>query len=154
VAKNEPPEGDEDIAWQLEHSVEAEVSAAFAWSYWTDVGNWDDPPARFEIEGPFAAGARGRTHVPGNQPREWTIAALRAGESYTLETDLEGATLSFEWRFEPVSERRVKLTQRIGLSGENAQALADGVQAAFGPTLADGMKRIAGLLEQAAARAR
>jgi len=35
------------------------------------------------------------------------------------------------------------MTQRIVLSGDNAAAYADQVKEGFGPTLADGMKRIA-----------
>ena len=44
-----------NIACQLEHSVEAEVSPSFAWSWRTDIRNWDDPPAQFQLDGPFAA---------------------------------------------------------------------------------------------------
>jgi len=31
--------------WHCEYSVESDVSPEFAWSYWTDVRNWSDPPA-------------------------------------------------------------------------------------------------------------
>jgi hypothetical protein len=44
-------------AWETEHAVETGASPDFAWRYWTDVANWDDPPARFEFDGPFAPGA-------------------------------------------------------------------------------------------------
>jgi hypothetical protein len=40
-----------NIACQLEHSVEAEVSPAFAWNWRTDIQNWDDPPAQFQLDG-------------------------------------------------------------------------------------------------------
>ncbi len=33
----------------LEHSVEADVSVTFAWNFWTDITNWDDPPAQFTL---------------------------------------------------------------------------------------------------------
>jgi hypothetical protein len=33
-----------NIACQLEHSVEAEVSPSFAWSWRTDIKNWDARP--------------------------------------------------------------------------------------------------------------
>lgn len=46
-----------EVALQLEHSVEADVSPAFAWSFRTDVANWNDPLAEFTLEGPFAAGS-------------------------------------------------------------------------------------------------
>jgi hypothetical protein len=143
-----------EAAWELEHSVDADVSPGFAWSFWTDVTNWDDPPARFVLDGPFAVGSRGTTVLPGRDPVPWSIRAVRAGESFTFEMPLERATLSFEWRFEALSDRKTRLTQRIVLSGDGAGAHAAAVQAGFGPTLAEGMKRIAGLMAQAEARAR
>jgi hypothetical protein len=141
-------------AWELEHAVEADVSAGFAWSYWTNVTNWNDPPAQFLLDGPFAVGSVGTTVLPGQEPRQWIIREVLAGTSYVIETPLPGATLSFEWRFEPVSDRKTLLTQRIVLSGKNAADHAAVVQAGFGPTLAEGMNRIAGLLARAEARTR
>ena len=57
-----------NIACQLEHSVAAEVSPSFAWSWRTDIKNWDDPPAQFQLDGPFASGSRGTTLLPGQEP--------------------------------------------------------------------------------------
>ena len=144
----------DEVAWQLEHSVEADVQADFAWSFWTDVTNWDDPPAQFELDGPFAVGSHGTTLIPGQEPRHWTIRDVRPGKLYVIETLVEGAMLSFEWRFERITDRKTRLTQRIVLSGAKAADYIDVVQAGFGPTLAEGMNRIAGLLERAEERAR
>jgi hypothetical protein len=140
------------IAWQLEHSVDAEVSAALAWSFWTDVRNWDDPPARFELDSPFAVGSQGSTLIPGQQPLHWRIREVRPGHLATIEMPLDRATLSFEWRFEALSEHKTKLTQRIALSGDNSAAYVSQVEAGFGTTLPAGMKRIAGLMEAAEKR--
>lgn len=138
-----------EIALQLEYSVEADVSPAFAWQFRTNVSNWDDPPAQFSLDGPFEAGARGTTQLPGQEPLHWTIREVRPGESFVTEMQLDRATLTFEWRFERVSEHRTKLTQRIALSGSNARAYASHVEAGFGPNLADGMKRIAAAMAAA-----
>lgn len=143
-----------EVAWQLEHSVEADASAGFVWSFWTDVTNWDDPPAQFVLAGPFAVGSRGTTLLPGQEPRHWTIREVRAGKSFVIETLLDRATLSFEWRFDAVSDRKTRLTQRIVLSGDNAAHYVAAVQAGFGPTLSQGMNRIAGLLARAEVRTR
>jgi hypothetical protein len=56
------------IAWEIPHAVETNASPAFAWNYWTDVANWVDPPAKFELEGPFADGSRGTTRLSGQEP--------------------------------------------------------------------------------------
>jgi len=36
-----------EIVWQIEHTIEADVSATFAWNFWSNVANWDDSPAEF-----------------------------------------------------------------------------------------------------------
>lgn len=143
-----------EIAYQVEHSVETDASPSFAWSFCTDVSNWDDPPARFALEGPFAAGSQGSTLMPGQDARRRRIRDVRPGQSYILETELNGATLSFEWRFDPMSEGRTRLTQRIVLEGNGAAAHAEGVRAGFGSNLARGMERIAAAITTANATAR
>ena len=142
-----------EVAWQREHSVETDASPTFAWSYLTDVRNWDDPPAQFALDGPFAAGSQGTTLMPGQEPVRWCISDVQPGQSYTLETQLEGATLSFEWSFDALADRRTRLTQRIALSGNNAAVYAQQVEASFGANLQGGMEKIAATIEMAQARA-
>jgi hypothetical protein len=142
-----------EIALQLEYSVEAGVSPAFAWQFRTDVSNWNDPPAQFALDGPFEAGSSGTTQLPGQETLHWSIREVRHGESFVTEMQLDRATLTFEWYFERVSEHSTKLTQRIVLSGGNAGTYAGQVEAGFGPNLADGMKRIAAEMVTAEKRA-
>ncbi len=142
------------LAWHLEHSIEVGVSAAFAWSFWTDVNNWNDPPAQFELDGPFAVGSRGRTSIPGREPLHWRISEMRSGDLAAIEMQLDRATLSFAWRFQPLSEHRTRLTQQIGLSGDNSQAYVGQVQAGFEANLPEGMKRIAKAMEASEERGR
>jgi hypothetical protein len=129
--------------FEAEHSVEADVNPTFAWDWRTDVETWDEPPAKFCLEGPFAAGSWGMTVFPGQEPLRWHIRAVTPYRSFIIEIPLDRATLSFEWRFDALSDRRTRLTQHILLSGANAAAYAGQVQAAFGRTLRDGMDRIA-----------
>ena len=138
-----------NIACELEHAVEADVSPSFAWDWRTDVKNWDDPPAHFQLGGPFASGSWGTTLFPGQEPLRWHICDVRPGRSFLIEMPLDRAVLSFEWRFEAVSDCRTRITQRIVLSGDNATAYATQVRAEFGLTLADGMKRIADAMASA-----
>ena len=139
-----------DIVYQVEHSVEAPVSPAFAWGWRSDVKNWDDPPAQFRLDGPFAAGSWGTTRMPGQEPMRWQIREVQAGRSFVIEMPLERARLSFEWRFDAVSGGHTRLSQRIVLAGDNAAAYAPQVQAGFGSNLAEGMKRIAEAMAAAA----
>ena len=137
---------------QLEHSIEAQVGLEFAWKYRTDIANWNDPPARFVLDGPFIAGSRGTTVLPGQEPLHWSIREVGPFTTFVLEIQLDKALLTFEWRFDALSEQRTRMTQKIVLSGDNAAAYAEQVEAAFRPSLADGMRRIA--TEMAAAETR
>jgi hypothetical protein len=140
------------IALRLEHSVKADVTQEFAWKYRTNVETWNDPPARFALDGPFVADARGTTLLPGQPSLHWSIRDVQAPNVFILEMPLDGAVLSFEWRFEALSERRTKVTQTIVLSGDHAQTHVGQVDAAFRPGLADGMERIAAEMSAAAGR--
>jgi hypothetical protein len=114
-----------NIAYQLEESVEAEVSPLFAWSWRTDIKNWDDPPAQFQLDGPFASGSWGTTLLPGQDPLRWHIRDVRPGSAFVIEMPLDRAVLSFEWFFDAVSNRRTRITQRIVLWGDNALAYCE-----------------------------
>jgi hypothetical protein len=132
-----------NIACQLQHSVEADVSCSFAWSWRTNIQNWDDPPAQFQLHGPFANGSWGTTQMPGQEPMRWQIREVRPDTCFVIDMPLDRAVLTFEWMFEPIGQHRTRITQRITLSGDNAARYADQVRTAFGATLDDGMKRIA-----------
>ena len=131
------------VPWEITHSVETNASPAFAWHYWTNIGNWDDPPAKFELEGPFAAGSRGITRLPGQEPLHWLIREVTPPNAVTIEMSLDGATLSFEWRFVGLADGRTRLTQRIVLKGEKADLYLSQVKAAFTANLSDGMNKLA-----------
>ena len=137
---------------QLEHSIEAQVSLEFAWKFRTDIANWNDPPARFVLDGPFIAGSRGTTVLPGQEPLNWSIREVRPFTTFVLEMQLDNALLTFDWQFHELSKQRTRMTQKIVLSGDNASAYVAQVEAGFGSNLADGMRRIA--TEMAAAERR
>lgn len=132
-----------NIACQLQHSVEVEVSCSFAWSWRTNVANWDDPPAEFQLHGGFATGSWGSTKIPGQELIRWQLREVRPEQVFVIDMSLDGAILAFEWIFEPMAQHRTRITQRIILSGDNAAAYADQVRAGLGSTLDQGMRRIA-----------
>jgi hypothetical protein len=70
-----------NAAWETMHEEETEASRDFGWRYWTDVANWDDSPARVELDGPFAVGSRGLTRLPGQEPIGWIIREVTPGEA-------------------------------------------------------------------------
>jgi len=59
------PQPTNEPAWQFQHSVQCNAPQKFAWSYWTNITNWNDPPAKFALDGPFDVGSRLTTTLPG-----------------------------------------------------------------------------------------
>ncbi len=73
----------------------------------------------------------------------WRITEVRPGTSFVIAMQLDGAMLTFEWRFDELPGHKTKLTQEIVLSADSAPAYAAQVEAGFGSNLSAGMKRIA-----------
>ena len=142
--------------WECQHSVDADVPLSFAWHYMTDVSNWSDPPAEFALDGPFEAGSRGTTRIPGRPTNSWVIRHVDPGTGYTLEggSFLEGTLLLFHWLFGAVSDSRTRLTQRIELRGERAAEHVHEIRNGFEPNLEPGMRRIAETMAQRFAQER
>ncbi len=130
-------------AWECECSVEADVSPHGAWEFWTNVANWVDPPATFELDGPFAIGSRGTTRMPGQPPMSWVITDIQPESAFTTELMLDDASFLAHRRFHALPNGRTMLTQRLELRGANAAAYVEGCRAGFEPNLEPGMKRIA-----------
>ena len=142
--------------WTCQQSVDVDVPVAFAWQFMTDVRNWSDPPAEFALDGPFAAGTRGTTKMPGQPANSWMIRDIDPGRAYTIEADsfFENASLIVQWRFDPLTDLRTRLTQRLQLCGGNAARYVDNIRAAFEPNLEPGMQRIARMMIERSAEAR
>ena len=79
--------------------------------------------------------------LPDQEPVRWRIRHVQPGRSYVIESQLDGAMLSFHWCFD-VSAHKTRLTQRIVLLGENAAAYVEGVKAGFGSSLPAGMPKM------------
>src|SRR5260370_33791167 len=132
-----------NVAGEMAYSVERDASPAFAWNYWTNIANWADPPAEFELDGPFAVGSREVTRLRGREPLRWLFREIAPHKAATIERQLEGAALSFEWRFDGLADGRTRLTQRVILQGENAGTSLSQVESSFTSSLPDGMNKIA-----------
>ncbi len=136
--------------WTCQRSVDVDVPVSFAWQFMTDVANWSDPPAEFTLEGPFAEATRGTTRMPGQPLVSWMIRDVDSERAYSIETLLgTDASLLFRWRFDALSKRETRVTQRVELRGDGAAPFADGIRAAFEPSLEPGMRRIAEMMRAA-----
>ena len=108
-------------AWRFQHSVDCNAPKQFAWSYWTQVANWNDPPATFHLDGPFDVGSKLTTKLPG-QTLQSVIRDVTKDCGAVIDMQLPGAILSFHWKFETLSENRTRITQHLILSGQDAGA--------------------------------
>ena len=136
-----------DPVWEFQHSAECNAPRPFAWKFWTDIANWSDPPAKFDLDGPFEIGARLTTTLPG---QTWysIIRDLKPEREATIDMQLPDAILSFHWRFEELCEDRTLITQRLALSGPEAKSLAAQVSM-MEVSVPEGMKRVVFAIERA-----
>jgi hypothetical protein len=141
-----------DPVWKFEYAVECEAPQEFAWKYWTNPENWDDPPARFEFDGPFSAGTRIKTILPG-QTLESVIQGVEFGREATIQLAYGEARISFEWRFKEVTAARTRVSQRIELSGTRNTVLLEQAKV-FEKTAPAGMQKLKQRIESDWNRAR
>ena len=132
-------------AWQFHHSVICNTPRQFAWSYWTNVANWNEPPASVHLDGPFDVGSQLTTSLPG-QILHSVIRDVVTGSEAIIEMQLADATLSFHWNFESLTEEKTKITQQLVLSGPNAGVFVPQV-GMLERTTPDGMKKLVAAIE-------
>jgi hypothetical protein len=133
--------------WEFEHFAECNAPRQFCWSYWTDITNWDDPPASFSLEGPFADGSRITTELPG-QTLVSVIRDVREGRAATIEVGLPNALFSFHWSFDDLEGKRTRISQRLVLSGEDAAIFLDQAKV-MGKNAPEGVKKLIAAMERA-----
>jgi hypothetical protein len=136
-------------AWTFEHSVECAASRNFAWAYWTNLDNWNDPPAKFELDGPFAVGSQLTTILP-DQTLHSVIRHVEPGCAATIEMQLPQGVISFSWNFEDLSETRSRVTQRLALSTESDALVTQA--SVLEQTVPQGMNKLIAAIEDASRR--
>jgi len=134
-------------AWQFQYSTDCRAPQNFAWRYWTNIANWNDPPATFRLDGPFAAGSQITTNLP-DQTLHSVIREVIPDAEAIIDLQLPDAVLTFHWTLERLADDRTRITQRLELSGANANSLLphSGV---LEQTTPGGMKKLAAAIEQA-----
>src|SRR5215475_5870091 len=135
------------MIWETKHSVIADVDRSSAWAWHSNVDNWvrfeGDAVESITLDGPFQAGARITTKMPGQEPRHSTLTVVEPPARSVIQMELPDAVLRFEWTFEELSGRRTRLTQHISLEGPSAEAYVPMMEEFFAPNIGKGMERIA-----------
>jgi hypothetical protein len=138
-------------AWKFQHFVDCNVPRHFAWSYWTDISKWNEPPATIHLDGRFAAGSWLTTSLPGQTLHSLIREVVNGSQTdeAIIDMQLPGAILTFQWTFESLAVDRTRITQRMTLSGGNAVTLV--AQACvFEKTSPEGMQKLAAAIEREA----
>ena len=135
-----------NLAWQFQHSVDCNASRQFAWRYWTNIANWSEAPASIHLDGPFDVGSRLTTNLP-SQTLHSVIREVVKDREAIIDMQLPDAIFSFHWKFESLSDERTRITQRLILSGPNAEAFV--AQASILEQSApEGMKKLVAAIER------
>jgi hypothetical protein len=135
------------MIWELKHSVIADVDRSKAWAWHSNVENW----ARFEgnavesitVDGPFEAGTRITTKMPGQEPQSATLIVVEPPGHTLIEMELNDAVLRFDWTFDELPDKRTRVTQHVMLDGPDATVYMPLMEQHFAPNIAKRMERIA-----------
>ena len=136
--------------WQFHHTVDCNTPLSFAWTFWTDVANW----ARIEgnavqwirLNGPFQVGTTGITKMPNNPAQTWHITEVIPEKSATIVMSLDGADFVNTMIMEQVSEKKIKISQRLYLQGSKANDYLDGIKI-FEQSAPQGLFKLAAVIE-------
>ncbi len=138
-------------SWEFQHTVDCRASKSFAWSFWTNVSNWERLEGKavewIKIYGPFVLGTKGETKMPEQPAQPWTITQLTPEHSATIEMPVAGAVFVNEMKMEALSDDRTRITQRLSLMGEKAAELAGGM-AMFETSAPQGLAKLAKTIEE------
>ena len=139
--------------WSFQHSVECHASKSFAWQFWTNVANWpvvDSSAEAVELDGPFAAGAKGITKPRDLPPVEWQIIEVQDESNARIEILAPGAVLKCLWRFETSANGSTLITQRMSLEGEKADEYVTTLGPEMERGIPQGMRKLADAIAEAA----
>ncbi|MBX2873614.1 MAG: hypothetical protein KTR30_15980 [Saprospiraceae bacterium] len=139
-------------AWEFQHFVECKAAKSFAWAFWTDVSNWERIEGKavewIKLHGPFTLGTFGETKMPGQEPQKWRIGQIDLGHSATIEMVIPGALFQNEMILESISPDQTRIVQRMSLTGDKAQDLAEGMRV-FETSAPQGLAKLARAIEAA-----
>lgn len=138
--------------WQFEHSIACNTNKSFAWTYWTDISNWQRLEGKavewIKLDGPFEVGSSGITKMPGQAPHHWQITQLDPEQSATITMPLDGAMFYNEFMMESISPNRTRFIQRLSLAGTKAPDYTEGIRM-FETSAPQGLAKLVEAIESA-----
>ena len=107
------------------------------------MNNWklDADVESVELDGPFGAGSRVATVTRSSGRIEWVLIDVEPEITAAFDISVPGAVVRFRWKFEDLGNA-TRMTQRVTLSGEKAQAMIP-MMAGLEGGIPEGMKKLA-----------
>jgi hypothetical protein len=107
-------------SWTTEYTSRTDGSRGDVWSLWSDVStwpSWDAGVERVEIDGPFAAGSRGRLKPAGSPSVRYRLTSAVPESGFADETRLPLARMVFEHELADAPGGGTLITHRATISG-------------------------------------
>ncbi|HEX8051388.1 MAG TPA: SRPBCC family protein [Thermoleophilaceae bacterium] len=107
------------MAWTTEHTEYTSASPQRIWELWSDVSTWplwDEGLERVTLDGPFAAGTKGRLKPAGGPAVGLELTDVRPGAGFSDVTRLPLARMRFEHSAVRDGER-TRVTHRVTITG-------------------------------------
>jgi uncharacterized protein YndB with AHSA1/START domain len=143
------------MSWELKHSVIANANRETVWEFISNIENLarleGDAVESITLDGPFQAGTKGTTKMPGQAPTHWRLVEVEPPERTVTEIDLNDAVVRFTWTYEEMPGSRTRMSQHMELEGPGAQAYVPVMDQHFAPNLGKGMERLAAEIAGSAA---
>src|SRR3954469_2272983 len=118
------PEGDVRATWT--HTIRSTASPKAIWPFYADVSTWpiwDAGLQQVTLDGPFAAGSRGRLVVEGQPPLTYELLEVVEGRGFSDLTDIPGVVrLVFHHTLEAIPGG-TSITHVIEAEGPQAEAM-------------------------------
>jgi hypothetical protein len=105
--------------WTTEHSELTDATPEAVFAVWSDTASWpswDDGLEHVRLDGPFAAGSRGRVKPKGGPGVSFTMLSVSLGAGFTSQSRLPLGRMRFEHRAEPEGPR-TRVTHRVTIEG-------------------------------------
>jgi Polyketide cyclase / dehydrase and lipid transport len=109
-------------------ATSSKVQAEEIWKLWSDIATWptwDAGVKACSLEGTFTSGTKGTLTPKGAPALPFLMTDVKPLESFTNETELPGAKLTFHHFLEPTSEG-LKVTHQVTISGPSWENYASG----------------------------
>lgn len=135
---------------RFSHTVETSASPEAIWRVWTDVPNWkawDDGLKDAQLNGPFAAGAKGAL-IPDRGPKStFRLTEVIPNQSYTFRTKLPLGALNVK-RFLTTQNGKTAFTHEVWLTGVSKGIFGRALGRNYRKMLPDVMSKINRIAEQ------